>query len=304
MGGPTLAHLDTLLAYIQGTTTTTGLKVDAFRHDGCYETGRTVAQGVLDALNLERHSVPELELHPATTHPGYGRSCRRTGSCFLTSPKIAHILSTVDDLIERTEALIAKYRGIKPGLMHDLLTRGVDTSGRMRPSREEAPGLYRESALGWVPREWDESTLGEQFTLQRGLTITQGWSDLGLCPSDTSSRYHEIPFRRNVPRTEGEILRKAGWAKRSRSRGHIGGLIYQPLGEGFPRILPEVCSPFLGWPRAWIISPRPHGSYAQTYLHPYHGSGDPPAQRRMYVFLTSSLSRHDNYRRWKNSLPS
>ena len=38
--------------------------------------------------------------------------------------KIARILSTVDDLIERTEALIAKYRAIKQGLMHDLLTAG------------------------------------------------------------------------------------------------------------------------------------------------------------------------------------
>ena len=65
----------------------------------------------------------------------------------------------MDDLIERTEALIAKYRAIKQGLMHDLLTRGVDASGRLRPPREEAPGLYRESAVGWVPREWEVATL-------------------------------------------------------------------------------------------------------------------------------------------------
>ncbi len=69
--------------------------------------------------------------------------------------KIAHILSTVDDLIEHTEALVAKYRAIKQGLMHDLLTRGVDASGRLRPPREETPDLYRESAAGWVPREWE-----------------------------------------------------------------------------------------------------------------------------------------------------
>ena len=78
--------------------------------------------------------------------------------------KIARILSTVDDLIERTEALIAKYRAIKQGLMHDLLTRGVDASGRLRPPREEAPGLYRESAVGWVPREWEIRPVGD-FTL-------------------------------------------------------------------------------------------------------------------------------------------
>ena len=77
--------------------------------------------------------------------------------------KIARILSTVDDLIERTEALIAKYRAIKQGLMHDLLTRGVDARPA-RPPREEAPGLYRESAVGWVPREWEMRPYGDLHT--------------------------------------------------------------------------------------------------------------------------------------------
>ena len=101
--------------------------------------------------------------------------------------KIARILSAVDDLIARTEALIAKYRAIKQGLMHDLLTRGVNASGRLRPLREEAPELYRESALGWVPREWNESTLGEQFTLQRGFDITQEQQRPGEIPVVSSS---------------------------------------------------------------------------------------------------------------------
>ncbi len=87
--------------------------------------------------------------------------------------KIARILSTVDDLIERTEALIAKYRAIKQGLMHDLLTRGVDASGRLRLPREEAPGLYRESAVGWVPREWEVVTLGA-IVRERGGFIQTG----------------------------------------------------------------------------------------------------------------------------------
>ena len=82
--------------------------------------------------------------------------------------KIARILSTVDDLIERTEALIAKYRAIKQGLMHDLLTRGVDASGRLRPPREEAPGLYRESAVGWVPREWEIDISANRLPITSG----------------------------------------------------------------------------------------------------------------------------------------
>ena len=68
--------------------------------------------------------------------------------------KIAKILTTVDNLIEKTEALIAKYQAIKQGMMHDLFTRGVDEHGHLRPPYHEAPELYKESELGWIPKEW------------------------------------------------------------------------------------------------------------------------------------------------------
>ena len=69
--------------------------------------------------------------------------------------KIARILTTLDELIEKTEALIAKYQAIKQGMMHDLFTRGVDEHGQLRPTYDEAPELYKESELGWIPKEWD-----------------------------------------------------------------------------------------------------------------------------------------------------
>ena len=72
-----------------------------------------------------------------------------------TQRRIAEILSTVDEAIEQTEALIAKYQQIKEGLMHDLFTRGVTPDGHLRPTRGQAPLLYKESPLGWIPKEWD-----------------------------------------------------------------------------------------------------------------------------------------------------
>ncbi|MCF7960281.1 MAG: restriction endonuclease subunit S [Pirellula sp.] len=60
----------------------------------------------------------------------------------------------LDNLIEKTEALIAKYQAIKQGMMHDLFTRGVDEHGHLRPTYEEAPELYKQSELGWIPNEW------------------------------------------------------------------------------------------------------------------------------------------------------
>lgn len=68
--------------------------------------------------------------------------------------RIATVLSCIDTAIEKTEALIAKHQQIKAGLMHDLFTRGVLPNGQLRPPRSEAPELYQETALGWIPRDW------------------------------------------------------------------------------------------------------------------------------------------------------
>lgn len=74
---------------------------------------------------------------------------------------IAEILSTVDEAIEQTEALIAKYQQIKAGLMHDLFTRGVTPDGHLRPTRVQAPHLYNDSSLGWIPKEWSSGLLSD-----------------------------------------------------------------------------------------------------------------------------------------------
>jgi len=73
--------------------------------------------------------------------------------------KIALILGSTDITIEKTEALIAKYQQIKVGLMHDLFTRGVLPNGKLRSPSSEAPELYTETALGWIPKEWNVSGL-------------------------------------------------------------------------------------------------------------------------------------------------
>lgn len=67
---------------------------------------------------------------------------------------VATILDTLDTAIRETEALIDKLKAVKQGLLHDLLTRGIDANGQLRPPQSEAPQLYKESLLGWIPREW------------------------------------------------------------------------------------------------------------------------------------------------------
>lgn len=74
--------------------------------------------------------------------------------------KIAEILSTVDQAIEQTEALIAKQQRIKTGLMQDLLARGIDENGNLR---SEGTHEFKDSPLGRIPVEWDLSELAYAF---------------------------------------------------------------------------------------------------------------------------------------------
>lgn len=73
--------------------------------------------------------------------------------------KIAKVLETLDTTIAQTESIIAKLKAVKHGLLHDLLTRGIDANGELRPPQSEAPQLYKPSVLGWIPREWNVSSI-------------------------------------------------------------------------------------------------------------------------------------------------
>jgi type I restriction enzyme S subunit len=69
--------------------------------------------------------------------------------------KFTALVNSIETTISQTEAIIAKLQQVKLGLLHDLLTRGVDANGELRPPMEVAPHLYKESPLGWIPKEWE-----------------------------------------------------------------------------------------------------------------------------------------------------
>lgn len=92
---------------------------------------------------------------------------------------ISQVLDTLDTAIHETEAIIAKLKAVKQGLLHDLLTRGIAANGELRPPQAEAPHLYKESPLGWIPKEWDSTDLGAITTWASGGTpnraIASNW---------------------------------------------------------------------------------------------------------------------------------
>src|SRR5690554_5170501 len=57
--------------------------------------------------------------------------------------KIAAILSSVDEAIEATEAVIEQTRTVKKGLLQELLTRGIGHTE------------FKKTAIGEIPRSWE-----------------------------------------------------------------------------------------------------------------------------------------------------
>ncbi|MEJ7804833.1 MAG: hypothetical protein WKG03_02790, partial [Telluria sp.] len=66
------------------------------------------------------------------------------------------------------------------GLLHDLLTRGIDANGELRPPQSQAPHLYKDSLLGWIPNEWAIELLGSAAEISGGVTIGRSVSGLGV----------------------------------------------------------------------------------------------------------------------------
>ncbi|PSU72496.1 hypothetical protein C9J22_00605 [Photobacterium phosphoreum] len=68
--------------------------------------------------------------------------------------KIAAILTSVDVVIEKTQAQINKLKDLKTGMMQELLTRGVGVGGK--PHTE-----FKDSPVGRIPKGWDVFTIGD-----------------------------------------------------------------------------------------------------------------------------------------------
>ncbi|ABM19467.1 restriction endonuclease subunit S [Marinobacter nauticus] len=78
--------------------------------------------------------------------------------------KIAAILSSVDDVIEKTRAQIDKLKDLKTGMMQELLTKGIGSDGV--PHTE-----FKDSPVGRVPVSWEIVRLGDVSKVQGGFAF-------------------------------------------------------------------------------------------------------------------------------------
>jgi type I restriction enzyme S subunit len=73
--------------------------------------------------------------------------------------KIAQILTSVDEVIEKTQAQIDKLKDLKTGMMQELLTKGI---GHLE---------FKDSPLGMIPVGWEVGRFDSLCVLQRGVDL-------------------------------------------------------------------------------------------------------------------------------------
>ena len=176
--------------------------------------------------------------------------------------KISQLLDTLDTAIHETEAIIAKLKAVKQGLLHDLLTRGIGANGELRPPQVEAPHLYKESQLGWIPKEWEIESL------------TKVCSDVVDCPHSTPNYQDQgVLVARTMHIKDGTFLETL--ASRVSERQYqdritrlepkAGDVIFTreaPVGEAF--VIPSDMRVCLGQ-RVMLLRPK-YGRLVAEYL--------------------------------------
>lgn len=71
---------------------------------------------------------------------------------------VSKVLRLMDEAIAKTEVVIAKLRQVRAGLLHDLLTHGLDSNGKLRDPIAH-PELFQDSPLGQIPKDWTTPSL-------------------------------------------------------------------------------------------------------------------------------------------------
>lgn len=111
--------------------------------------------------------------------------------------RVADALTQMDEAINSSSRLIAKYEQVKRGLMHDLLTFGIDTDGNIR---SEKTHKFKDSPIGRIPVEWEAKKLSEIYSEIKS----------GITPAREVKEYFEqgiYPWVKTLDLNEGEIYK-------------------------------------------------------------------------------------------------
>lgn len=91
--------------------------------------------------------------------------------------KIAEVLSSVDEAIAVTKAVIDQTKQVKKGLLQTLLTKGIGHT------------KFKQTELGEIPESWEYGNVSDFFMLQRGFDLTKKQAHDGDVPVISSSGF-------------------------------------------------------------------------------------------------------------------
>ena len=193
--------------------------------------------------------------------------------------KIAAILSSVDDAIEKTQAVIDQVQVVKRGLMQDLLTRGL-------PGRHTR---FKQTEVGEIPEEWSCVSLGSLVVdhnsgvYKKAALYGHGYNIVGVsglygCHSIDGQQFSLVPLEPNelsrYTLNEGDLL----YAESSLVR------------EGIARTLP-VTRKGAGTAFAWHTRRvRLDAAKANAIFLHYVLDGGPARKRLMAVATQTALT--------------
>jgi type I restriction enzyme S subunit len=198
---------------------------------------------------------------------------------------IAQVLDTLDTAIRETEAIIVKLKAVKHGLLHDLLTRGIAANGELRPPQAEAPHLYKESPLGWIPMEWEVVTLESV-----SKTVTSGSRDWARFYADSGAlfvrignltrehinfRYESTMYVRPPRNADGQRTRLESGDILISITADLGivGVVPDGLGEAYINQHIALVRPDLDAVNSRFVGHYLAGPIAQTYISKLNDAG-------------------------------
>jgi type I restriction enzyme S subunit len=129
--------------------------------------------------------------------------------------KIAQILTSVDEVIEKTQAQIDKLKDLKTAMTQELLTKGI---GHLE---------FKDSPVGRIPVGWEVKTIEEVTTdVTYGLTVRpkyidegvplvsgkeckDGWLDFSISNKISDSDFGALRTR-SLPKVDDVIMTKTG----------------------------------------------------------------------------------------------
>ena len=137
------------------------LRVDKTRFSPCYIYNFLNWDKVRDELRRKaKQAVNQASLNVQDI-----KTCEHLIPSLSEQQKIATILSSVDNVIEKTRSQIDKLKDLKTGMMQELLTKGIGHTE------------FKDSPVGWIPTGWSVQKIDSLVTKVGSGVTPRGGSE-------------------------------------------------------------------------------------------------------------------------------